>query len=61
MLKIQTDEANCLIIVKNLRCLSKNHLLLLAQIIVSNESKDRKESILHNRTSFQTKKVANKF
>lgn len=61
MAKVQTEHKGCLIIVKKLNCASSSHHLLLAQIIVSNESKDRKESILQNRRSFQLKKEDSKF
>ncbi len=56
MAKVNTDYKGCLIIVKKVNCVSNTQHLLLAQIIVSNESKDRKESILQNRRSFQIKK-----
>jgi hypothetical protein len=61
MAKVQTDHKGCLIIVKKLNCAAQGQHLLLAQIIVSNESKDRKESILQNRRSFQLKKNDSKF
>lgn len=61
MAKVNTDFKGCLIIVKKVSCVSSTQHLLLAQIIISNESKDRKESILQNRRSFQIKKEVSKF
>jgi len=61
MAKVQNDQKGCIIIVKNLTCISSSKHMLLAQIIVSNESNDRKERILQNRRSFQTKKELSKF
>lgn len=56
MAKVNTDFKGCIIIVKKVSCVSATQHLLLVQIIISNESKDRKESILQNRRSFQIKK-----
>lgn len=61
MAKVQTDHKGCLIIVKKLNSASATHHLLLAQIIVSNENKDRKESVLQNRRSFQARRQDSKF
>lgn len=61
MAKVQTDQKGYIIIVKKLTCIQPSKHLLLAQIIVSNQSKDRKESILQNRRSFQVKKDVSSF
>lgn len=61
MAKVSLDYKGCLMIIKKMNSLHSAHHLILAQIVVSNESKDRKESILQNRRSFQVRKEESKF
>jgi len=62
MAKISTDYKGCILIVKKLGSLKENTHIFLAQLIIANESaKDRKESILQNRRSFQNARLHSHF
>lgn len=46
MLKIPTDNQQCLVVIKKLRCLIDNHVILEAQMLVGSELMRKKRNTI---------------